>query len=473
VIYEKGLGVPVDPLRAATYYEKALALGDDEAALPLAELLVSGAAGMRDYERAVELLKRAIENAHDSERACLELARLYDQGLGVVQNDQVAFHWYEEAAKQVLEWAEYPDGTASAALLKLGEFSEKGRGAPYDLVQAADYYVRSHTMRGMARAAWLYERKIVPRDNAKATFLLEETLQSGAVDFWLRLEEVYPERGGEPKAFRNAARLLEKAIATGSVAAKFHLGLLIGRGLGPTPDEQTASTLLSEAASAGYVPAMLAVLEGQGGRRSGDGWDDRTSHFVEALSEVSGELPRLSLTSILQPQPGDSPELIAGLRELFRLAAKRQAQRGHGAYFFMIQPGVDLEQALSRSFQEGDVASQWLLVDHWEETGRLERAVKWYQGAANAGYASVQYYLGVCYALGYGVPADRIMAYKWLSLGLAQDFQPSGHRGNHAQVLDDLESTMTPADVVAAQREALDWWRKHRPFKLEPLPKLP
>ena len=49
----------------------------------------------------------------------------------------------------------------------------------------------------------------------------------------------------------------------------------------------------------------------------------------------------------------------------------------------------------------------------------MAEAVTWYRKAADQGHAGAQYYLGIAYHKGQGVPADQIEAYKWLSLAIA------------------------------------------------------
>jgi TPR repeat protein len=53
-------------------------------------------------------------------------------------------------------------------------------------------------------------------------------------------------------------------------------------------------------------------------------------------------------------------------------------------------------------------------------------AVKWYRKAAEQGFPEAQYGLGVCYANGDGVPKNYMEAYKWMNLGLAQNFELAG-----------------------------------------------
>ena len=55
-------------------------------------------------------------------------------------------------------------------------------------------------------------------------------------------------------------------------------------------------------------------------------------------------------------------------------------------------------------------------------------AVRWVRLAAEQGYATAQFNLGVMYANGEGVPEDDVTAYAWLNIAAAQG-QSSANEG--------------------------------------------
>src|SRR5262249_38976279 len=59
-IYEKGMGVPPDPARAAIWYEKAAAKGYPRALTNLAYLYEKGLGVERDPQKALNLSRRAV-----------------------------------------------------------------------------------------------------------------------------------------------------------------------------------------------------------------------------------------------------------------------------------------------------------------------------------------------------------------------------------------------------------------------------
>jgi TPR repeat protein len=81
----------------------------------------------------------------------------------------------------------------------------------------------------------------------------------------------------------------------------------------------------------------------------------------------------------------------------------------------------------------------------------IATAMSWYRKAAEQGNGPAQYYLGLMYAQGRGVPQDFVQAHMWLNLAATQD------TGDAAQSRDTLAAMMTPAQVAEAQKLAREW----------------
>ena len=80
-----------------------------------------------------------------------------------------------------------------------------------------------------------------------------------------------------------------------------------------------------------------------------------------------------------------------------------------------------------------------------------EKAVKWFQKAADQGLAVAQHILGLMYANGMGVPQDYIVAHMWYNLAGAQGNEDAINLRN------DLSKKMTADQVAEAQRRASAW----------------
>ncbi len=82
-------------------------------------------------------------------------------------------------------------------------------------------------------------------------------------------------------------------------------------------------------------------------------------------------------------------------------------------------------------------------------------AAKWYCKAAEQGNRFAQLFLGIMYKFGTGVPQDYVLAYMWLNLAAV-------HSRSARTLRDELAELMTPAQIAEAQRNARDWKPKGR-----------
>ena len=102
-------------------------------------------------------------------------------------------------------------------------------------------------------------------------------------------------------------------------------------------------------------------------------------------------------------------------------------------------PQSDTEAAkwFRRAADQGDALAQFYLGVMYNE-GRgvpqdYAEAAKWYRLAADQGDAQAQYNLGLSYARGEGVTPDPIAAHMWLNLAAARfpaSDMPQPHRGD-------------------------------------------
>jgi uncharacterized protein len=79
------------------------------------------------------------------------------------------------------------------------------------------------------------------------------------------------------------------------------------------------------------------------------------------------------------------------------------------------------------------------------------KARQWYEKAAVQGDAKAQLYLGLQSSFGQGVPMDLVDAYMWYSLAAGNgNAHAPGYRA-------DLSRQMTPAQIAEAQKRAREW----------------
>jgi uncharacterized protein len=105
--------------------------------------------------------------------------------------------------------------------------------------------------------------------------------------------------------------------------------------------------------------------------------------------------------------------------------------------------------------EQGDAEAQFFLgimyrFGHGVPRDHAE-AARWYRLAAEQGNPSPQFSLGVMYAKGMGVPQDYVLAHKWFNLAEA-----AGHE-YAIRDRDYVAALMTPDQIDKAQRLALEW----------------
>ena len=170
--YEFGRGTEPDLAQAAFWYREA-ALGKNlDAQYRLANIVKVGAKGLtRDLPTAIKLFTAAAESGHAGSQ--YELAKAYQTGSGVLQDDEKAFGWYEKAATQKFARAE-----SNLGLLYLF-----GKGTKVNADKALDLFARATAQDdgwAMNNLAGMYEQGwATKRDLAKARELYVKAAAKG------------------------------------------------------------------------------------------------------------------------------------------------------------------------------------------------------------------------------------------------------------------------------------------------------
>jgi TPR repeat protein len=114
-------------------------LADSQALYERGEALLSGTAGMRDFEQAFACFYKAATQGHGQSQ--FELGTLYERGIGVARDYAQAIHWYTRAADQQIPHA----------ACRLGDLHAEGRGVARDRALAI-YFYRIDASGGCVRA---------------------------------------------------------------------------------------------------------------------------------------------------------------------------------------------------------------------------------------------------------------------------------------------------------------------------------
>ncbi|MGH6675367.1 MAG: tetratricopeptide repeat protein, partial [Xanthobacteraceae bacterium] len=145
--------------------------------------------------------------------AAYEIANRFAEGRGVLQNDEQAAYWLQQAAKQGLAPAEF----------RLGGLYEKGLGVNKDLGKARDLYLSA-----------------AEKGNGKAMH---------------NLAVLYAEGVNGPPDYNKAAAWFRKAADHGIRDSQYNLGILYARGIGVQQNDAESYKWFALAAKQGDADA--------------------------------------------------------------------------------------------------------------------------------------------------------------------------------------------------------------------------
>jgi TPR repeat protein len=140
---------------------------------------------------------------------------------------------------------------------------------------------------------------------------------------------------------------------------------------------------------------------------------------------------------------------------------------------------AEAQFAFAEQYYEAYQAANGFTIQGESETnpareGRLEilalhQAIKWWEIAAERGYAPAQNRLGWAYSYGEGVPEDFVKAYLWLTL--AWETNKTQHIIHYPSTSDEqknyLEGLMTSAQITEARKLVQDRLRNHETRETE------
>jgi TPR repeat protein len=131
VLYERGLGVDKDPIKAAGWYRQAAERGNASAQNNLGVCYEKGLGVVRDHKQATDWYRKGAMRGDLN--AQNNLGVMYERGLGVAVSLPEAIKLYRAAADKGLAQAQN----------NLGVMYERGRGLAQDYKMAATWYRRA------------------------------------------------------------------------------------------------------------------------------------------------------------------------------------------------------------------------------------------------------------------------------------------------------------------------------------------
>ncbi len=162
------------------------------------------------------------------------LSFMYQEGLGVPQNDRESAAWDRKAAEQ---------GNAEAQK-NLGVMYEEGRGVPQDDREAVDWY-RKAAEQGDAAAqsnlGVMYEKgRGVPQNHREAVDWYRKAAEQGDATAQSNLGVMYAKGRGVPQNDREAVDWYRKAAEQGNAQAQSNLGFMYAEGRGVPQNHREA-----------------------------------------------------------------------------------------------------------------------------------------------------------------------------------------------------------------------------------------
>ena len=370
-------GLAQDYVCAHSWYAKAAEGGNRHAKDQLALMYWSGWV-RQDREKAMSLWREMAEDGDSF--AMARLANSYMCAEYAGYDEKQGKSWAERAAAAGCTWG----------MCILGNLYHDGLVVPKDLVKSRDWYEKAAEGGDAQAQKWLaefYEFGEVVEENLKtAESLYERAVAGGEADAREGLARVRRKLNGGTEDREPAVRVSDDAARTNVRLARqcrehddwlaalnyarmadqsdpetqFVLGVCLKSGMGVNRDAERALSLLTRAASAGHVEAMLMVG--------------------------------------CMHQMGEDAVLDYGAAKMW------------------------YEKALSLGEMRALVCLGGLYVSGLGVARDPERAVAMYRRAADAGDGQAQCLLGQCYMSGLGVRKDLDAAVDWLKRAAKQDY---------------------------------------------------
>ncbi|MFN7708906.1 MAG: tetratricopeptide repeat protein [Sphingobacteriia bacterium] len=363
---------------AAYWYRKAAEQGHTDAQVNLADIYEHGIGVAKDLKEAFHWYQRAAEQG--SLHAQNHMGVLYEQGNELTQDYAQAAHWYERAAEQGSLHAQY----------NLGLLYEQGKGVPQDYTQAAHWYQTALScgppwtmFKGLIgtvsyRLGLLYEQGLgVEQDASRARELYLQAAERGAIDE--AIERLRP--------FLKPPKALFRQAQGGDPKAQYKLAKWYYNGA--VYDYEKAAHWCRQAADQDHKNAQhwLGALYALGHGIEQD--PAQATYWYQRASDASDQgdpeaLVNLAIQAFLAE---DFPKAV----QWYRLAA----EKGH----------VEAQYILGNIYSASD-GDEIVEPDY-------PQAVNWYLQAAEQGHPDAPYALGKLYEEGKGVAKDEAQAIHW------------------------------------------------------------
>jgi TPR repeat protein len=225
---------------------------------------------MGHYDNA-HTIWEALENKGNAQ-ASFNLGILYEDGLGVLQDNQQAIVHYEKAAQAGSSKAQYRLGLLYSAGLKI----------PKDDIKADKWLAAAAAQGDDDAALLLAQRQLTQRKDSptiskrdkeffdaenrhaagqykEAAVIWQQLAKAGDTRSRTRLAWMYEAGQGMPRDLHQAATLFKQSAEEGDAEAQYALAVMLQTGKGQTQNTKAAQLWLQRAAAQDYGPAKEAL----------------------------------------------------------------------------------------------------------------------------------------------------------------------------------------------------------------------
>jgi len=355
----------------------------------------------RDLDKAAMYFQKAADKNHG--KAQYQLAKLYQQGIGVEQDDSLYRKWLEKSASSGVQSAQRDLQTLnnkSKTTSKSKTLSKEHSKAPSKTPPKAPAATLSSIASKPPAAP-------TPRQSVPMMVLVDkEKEKASPSDLYIRGLKYLTGNDVEKDPVR-ASKLFQEAASLNHPRSQYQLGLMYIDGIGVKRDSRQAQRWLSKAAGAGVADAR----------------DVLTSLFPEQTTKTTSDTLAITIDSI-KKQP--EPEIALSINSDSTNAKSNSTMPNNALQKSSNTSKKPTLSNLEIQANDNDPAAQYTLGlyylnghDSYEKN--TERAIQWLTKAADNNFTQAQIELGNVYIDGTHVERDYEQAARWFDRAAQSD----------------------------------------------------
>lgn len=480
LMYLKGQGTSINYEKTIKLLTKSANCGNSEALFNLALLYSNGEAGLeKDQYKAAQLYKKAAKEGNT--RAQFNLGVLFMDGNGIQKDDKKAIELFERAASKndsnsllMLGLIHYEKNDIEKAVELYKKSAQNLNPKAHfnlallmqksDTKTAINHYLFAASngiLMEMFNLAIILAASEIEDDKEKAVKLLTVASQNGDSDSQLNLGLMYANGDcGLEVNFQKMVELYKKSANNGNCKALFNLGLMYSNGEKVTKNIKQAVLYYTKASELGMDKATfnlaLIYLYGDEGVKQ----DKKKAAYL--FEKVAHNNSKALLNLAVMYQNGDGVEKdIKKASDLFFELAELLKESDEKTSLEYSKRAINIENSNTKNLIENNIFTSHVIANN--ETSSLEypkqainlgnpntknlienniftshvisndenlpdnqdiekssNKIKLLYKKAKKGNANAQYLLGVCYAVGEGVPKDRKTSLKFCMMAAEQ-----------------------------------------------------